>query len=211
MWRGNESLEACIGTIGRLSPPPFAALLEDHARDRRPEIRNQVAVALEQLGAASAVKTVRSALAKEKDPRIEKNWIRALGATGYADKSARKALLKLATREKDDVLRRNAIFALGYLLIDESTRKALIDRFESEDPLDRQAAACAMALSRNGVFVETLRAAPGDATDDDTRAVARRALAILRGAPLHTIEADVKRLCEDLLPRERVFFQVLPR
>ena len=212
IWRGNEDLAAALRLIGRLSPPPFAAVLEEHAKDERPEVRNEVAVALEQLGSASSLKAVRAALKREKDPRVERNWVRALGACGYADRSARRALLKLAAREKDELLRRNAIFALGYSLADEDVAETLVELLTDDSPPARQAAACAMALSREARYVEPLRAAMmasgEDATDGDpeTRAVLRRALNVLRGAPLASLEETVGQLCGARVPRPRVFF-----
>ncbi len=203
-WSGNEYLSRSLHTIGVLAPMNFWVVLENFARDDDPRVRKETAVALEQLAAPRSYKLVKRSLSKEKDPSVESAWLRALGAVGHGESGARKVLLKAATSDDDEVLRCNAILALGHLQGHEDVREVLIGALAAEAGGARIAAACAMAISRDALYLAPLTEAVGEATEGDLLL----ALEVLRGADLGRIEAAVRRVSRDDLRRERVFFGV---
>jgi hypothetical protein len=204
-WGGNDYLRRSLHRIGVLAPMGFWIVLEDFARNNDPRVRSEVAAALEQLAAPRSYKLVKRSLSKEKDPFVERAWLRALGAVGHAESGARKTLLKAATSDDDEVLRCNAILALGHLQGHEDVRELLIGVLAAEGGGGaRIAAACAMAISRDELYLAPLTEAVGEATEGDLLL----ALEVLRGADLLRIEAVVRRVGRDDLRRERVFFGV---
>ncbi|MDP6990771.1 MAG: HEAT repeat domain-containing protein [Planctomycetota bacterium] len=201
-WSGGDFLRRSLHSVGLLSPERFWVVPAEFADDDDPRVRAEAAVALEQLAAPRSYKVVKRALGKEKDPTVERAWLRALGAVGSGESGARKILLKAAGSEDDGVLRRNAILALGHLGSHEDVFERLTATLaEGGDADTRAAAACAMALSRDPAYLAPLSAAVEKEEGDIARA-----LEVLRGADLRRIEATVRRVGRDDLRRERVFF-----
>ncbi|MAF64252.1 MAG: hypothetical protein CMJ84_01150 [Planctomycetes bacterium] len=209
-YLGVDTVVTTLTGIGMNSPRSFWEVLEYFTKNGNVRIRNTAAVAMEELAAPDARKAVISALKKEKDPAVEKNWLRAAGACGRDDSSTRKLLLKSATREKDALLRRNALISLGYLAPHKSIRAALADALEGDDADDRLAAACAMALTRDAAYLPRLEEAVA-AADAGQRADLEPALAVLEGANLRRIAEVFGRVSGDETIRIRLFFgEIVP-
>ncbi|MDP6409638.1 MAG: HEAT repeat domain-containing protein [Planctomycetota bacterium] len=200
-WSGNDYLRRSLHSLGRISPAEFWVVPADFADHGDPRVRSEVAVALEQLAAPRSYKLVKRALGKEKDPSVERCWLRALGAAGHAESGARKVLLKAAASDDGEVLRWNAILALGHLAGHEDVREFLVAAL-AEGGGARLAAACAMAISRDAHYLGPLAEAVGEATEGELFL----ALEVLRGADLRRLEPVVRRVGRDDLRRERVFF-----
>ncbi len=206
-WGGTQMLERAVHTMGVLSPAEYWEVIAGFTREAKPSVRNETAVALEQLGERRALKVVKAALSKEKDPLVRKNWLRALGACGWKDKSTRKSLLKTVQKEADDLQRRNALFALGYLLPHPDVDARLREELRGAAlPEDRLAAACAMALSRRPSFRPDLAQAIEGCADEKLRDDLERAASVLAGENLREIEEPATRVLGDTLKRERIFF-----
>jgi hypothetical protein len=208
---GVDTVVTTLTGIGMNSPPAFWEALEFFTKNGNERIRNAAAVALEELAAPDACKAVRAALSKEKDPAVKKNWLRAAGSCGRDDSSTRKLLLKSATREKDALLRHNALIALGYLKPHKAVRAALADALGGDDDDDRLAAACATALTRDAAYLPLLESALSRATDAAYRTDLEAVRAVLEGANLRRIAEVFGRVSGDETIRIRLFFgEILP-
>lgn len=207
-WGGNDVLAGAVHTLGVVAPPDAWETLAEFAGHRDARVRREAAVGLEQLGSPRSLKAVRSALKKEKDAEVEAAWIRALGAVGFGDRSARKVLFNLVAKEKDKSLRLNAIFALGYLGPDEEARGVLLELLEGSARGPCAAAACALALARDWETAEAIRGVRDSIVADDEALAAQldAALDVLDGKNLRGLADTVRDLCGDQEDRERVFF-----
>jgi len=206
--------------IGVNSPPSYWEVVVEFIEDSSDEVRNEAAVALEQLAAPKAYRAVSSALRKEKVLEIEKNMLRALGACGVEEKSARSTLLKVAEKDRELLLRVNAIFSLGYLLQNDDVREFLIETFHTGEVREQAAAALAMGLSREESWLEVLDpkggadespSEPEEAKDkeeeleDEVSAAVEAAKQVLTDGGLAPLEDPMMDTLEDLLARERLF------
>lgn len=210
-WLGTDLVQSSVHLLGVLVPTSGWEAIEVFAKDGDPAVRNEAAVAFEQLGEREAYRTVKTALSREKVPEVEKNWLRALGATGYAEAGARRTLLKAASSEKSELLRMNAIVALGYLDPHADVREALLGLLGSLSRDERRAAACAAAISRDQSYAPALRAAIEAAEDDELGKALESALNVLEGGNLRLIEDLVRKTAEDSVSRERIFFHPIGR
>ena len=194
-----------LSWIAVASPPSYWEVCAEVLSSGEATLRAQAVVTLEELAAPESLKAIASTLRKEKDPRIKKNLLRALGAVGGDDKKARKTLLKQAGDRRDELLRHNAILALGSLAPSEEVREFLVETVRgSEDDADRRAALAAVALSRDATWLEWFEGQELEGTEA-FEALLEDAKAVLGGAPLSTIRDTVAGLGEDELPRTRLF------
>lgn len=194
-----------IHAIGVYSPPSFWEALEIYVKDPDDNVRNEIAVALEQLAAKDSVKAIRAALAKEKDTQVKKNLLRALGTAGAEDKAARKALLKAAEDRKEPFFQVNALLALGSHFRDEDVDELLRGTLAAGDARLAQAAAMAIAFARAEGFDDALAAAKARLTDAESQARFDRVAQVLDGANLSLLKDDFLQLAGDRITRERFF------
>ncbi|MED6334947.1 MAG: HEAT repeat domain-containing protein [Planctomycetota bacterium] len=197
-----------LHTIGVRSPISYWEVLVEFATGSDALLRAEAVVALEQLAAPDSVRDIRSALKREKVIEIEKNLLRALGSAGAADKKTRETLLSRVKKEKDALLRANAIVALGYLTRDEEVDERLHELLEGDDTDARVAAACAIALTREKEWLEPLQAAATVAEENNDKtfeAACSGARAVLEGGDLKPIESALTGVCRDEIARERLF------
>lgn len=206
-----------VHAIGVLSPASWWEIAADALGSSAETVRAEAAVALEQLCAPEAVKSLTAALQDEKEPAVQKELLRALGTCGASDKNVRTLLLKRVKSEKDELLRLNAIVATGSLAPGDDVA-AELERFANTgSAAEQHAALCAIALSRDARY-ETLLAAKGavaapaaggagdkPAANSDLAALATTALAIVHGGDLKALREPLQRVCKDTLERERFF------
>ncbi len=200
-----------LHAIGVRSPASYWEIVLEPATGSDQLLRAEAVVALEQLAAPESARGIGAALKREEVAEIEKNLLRALGSAGAADKKARQTLLSRAKKEKDPILRANAIVALGYLARHADVDERLRELLASDDPDERVAAACAVALTRERGWLEVLDALeqgeedeeekPGKAFED----ACTGARAVLEGGDLAPIEGSLTRVCRDEIARERLF------
>lgn len=202
---GRDRRLTLLSWIAESSPPSYWEVCAEVLSAGEAPLRAQAVVTLEELAAPESLKALRAALRKERDPRIKKNLLRALGAAAGADSKARKTLLKESTDRRDALLRRNAILALGSLAPHEDVREFLLETVtDGEDLEDRRAALAAIALSRDASWLESLEGV--DLSEEESlQSALEDARAVLSGAPLSTIRDTVTELGEDDLPRVRLF------
>jgi len=203
--------------IGVSSPSSYWVVVSEFIGDSKDEIRNEAAVALEQLAAPKSYRVISSALRKEKVVEIEKNLLRALGATGAEEKSARATLLKVAKKDREELLRANAIISLGYLLRDEEVVEFLTETFRTGEPREQAAAAIAMGLSREEEWLVVLDPSSASSEDgedaevtqldleDEVADAVEAAKQVLSDGGLAPLERPVVETAEDELRRERLF------
>ncbi|MDA1264795.1 MAG: HEAT repeat domain-containing protein, partial [Planctomycetota bacterium] len=209
-WGGNQVLVSALHTLGAIGPVDAWETLESYLGNKDAAVRNEVAVAIEQIGIRDALKLVKTTLRKEVDPGVQKNWLRALGAIAGEDKAARKTLLDFS-EDEDPALRRNAVFALGWLPQNEDVRERLMAVLDSTDGDDIRAAACAMALSRSADYLPVLQKRTADESlPEAAKSALEAAVAVIEGASLKRIETAVREACRDRIQRERVFFDATP-
>ena len=190
--------------IGVLSPPSYWKLVSAYADDAIPNVRSEVAVALEQLAAPESLRLVIGALKKEKDPVVKRNWIRALGSVGAADRSARKLLVKEAQSGKMG-LQVDAILALGRCDQEKEVVQQLCACLEHADPAVRAATACSMAITRRAEYRALLEELQAKESDEAALQAVQHALEVYDGENLRRVQPDVRALTGEKIRRERLF------
>jgi len=197
--------QSTLRTIGATSPASFWKAVSPFLDPKYGQsLRNEAAVALEQLDAPKSVRALKSALSKAKYVDMKKNVLRALGSAGAEDKGARKLILRYV-KDKNSILRRNALLALAWHTGDKKVDGALLAALEAEDPMERRAAALALAVGRRTEYRDELERAMKARRSSGDAEVMQRALLVLDGENLATIRADVARVCNDRFPRTRFF------
>jgi len=194
-----------LHAIGYLAPPAYWEVVADFLDHQDGGLRREAAVALEQLAAPQAVSVLTKALAAEKEPGHQKDLVRALGACGASDARTRNALIKRAKSDKQSLVRANAYLALGWSASDPDVRALLRATLEKGDDLDREAAALAVAISRDAAWTTVLETAAAAAQGADAKAAIEAAKLVLNGAPLARLREHVVRVGRDEVPRDRIF------
>ena len=193
--------------IGLAAPPKYLETLEKFASHNRASLRARVAVAYEQIGDSDGLAVVKKSLKKEKEEEVRAEWVRALGACGRGDKSTAKTLIRLAEKEKSELVRRNAILALGHLLPEESVLEALMELATQAEGDDRWAAVLALALGRATEARELIAGMEEGESDEDMLKIIRRSLRVLDGGNLYEIQSSFALLSESEIYRGRLFFR----
>ena len=149
---------------------------------------------------------MKKALGAEKDPQVERDFLRALASCGRADSSSRKKVLA-ELKSKDATMRLNATFGLGWHAAEADAAEILRATCASGVAQEVQAALLGLALASQGAFSTLAEAvAQNAAADAETREVASRVVAVLgTDSPLSAIGDDVARVCGDSVRRERFF------
>jgi len=197
---------ALVHRIGVISPPSFWEAVVEAIEDPDPLMRAEVAAALEQLGAPEAVKEIKKAHGAEKDPLVEREFLRALASCGRTDTASRKKLLA-ELKGKNADLRRNALYGLGLHATDAEVAKTLAVACATAEMLDRQAVLLGLAAANAAGQLELVGAVESDpSSDEETRGLAQRVAAVLRAeAPLAELGDEVVRVCGDSVRRERFY------
>lgn len=196
-----------IHRIGVFSPPSYWEAIVTQLGDSSAAIRQEAAVALEQLANEDAVKELKSALKNEENADVRRCLVRALGTCGVDSSSARKQLSLFAKSKKDEDLRRNALFALGGQVGQKSVTKLLTSTLKTGTPQQQQAVLLGIGFSRNAsllFLVESLQASDSvlnSATQETLSAV----VAVMEGENLLLLKDKVKALLGDTLEREKYF------
>lgn len=197
-----------LHSIGALSPPSYWELVSDFAIGSENALRLEAAVALEQLAAPASLKKIQAALFKEDHREIKKEWIRAVAAAGANDAQVRKDLLKRVKSEKDELLRVNTIVALGSLAPGDDVAQVLAATLKDGSPIERAAAACALAITREPGARAQLEAAGKAATSPEAAIVAEActaAIKSLENGGLLAIRDVLKKVAQDVVERDRWF------
>lgn len=203
--RNVEMKLTAIDTIGRLSPASYWECLTIFTSDPDHQVRSSAAVAFEQLAAPQSVKTIRKSLSKEKEIKVRKNWVRALGTAGAEDKASRSLLLKLAKSDKEPLIQKNAMLALASHMQDDKAQEFILGQLTAEDSNLRRAAACAIGMSRRESLQEILKKHLETETNEEVKEALRLSLQVLQGANLSVLAATVRSVGQDELPREKFF------
>jgi hypothetical protein len=205
---GDEKHKRLLHAMGVLSPPAYWELALQSIDDHEVVLRTEAAVALEQLAAPESVRGLQTALQKEKDPAVQKEILRALGAAGAADARVRTMLVNRAKADKNELLRLNAILALGSCDQEPEVKEALKNALEKGSDKERTAAVCAIALTRDETWVPIVEAATKDAKDEALVKASTAALAVLKGGDIRKIRAPMSQVGQDKVQRERLFGKV---
>ncbi len=202
---GDARHRLILHAIGYLAPPAYWEMVAEFLDDNDETLRREAAVALEQLGSPLAVPALTKALAAEKEPGHQKDLVRALGACGANDAKTRAALIKRAKGDKQSLVRANAYLALGWSASDPEVKALLRATLEKGDDLDREAAALAVAISRDAAWTSVLETAAAAAQAANAKAAIEAAKAVLNGGPLAGLREHVVRVGRDEVPRDRIF------
>jgi hypothetical protein len=205
---GDDKHKRILHTIGVLSPPPYWEIALQSIDDHEVVLRTEAAVALEQLAAPESVRGLQAALQKEKDPAVQKELLRALGTTGAADAHVRSMLIGKAKSEKSELLRLNAILALGSCDQEADVKDALKTALEKGSDKEKTAAACAIAMTRDETWVPVIEAATKDAKDEALVKAAAASIAVLKGGDIKKIREPMSKIGQDKVQRERLFGKV---
>lgn len=205
-WVGGGITKNTVRFIGATAPQSFHTVVAEFQGSPDSSIRREVAVAYEQLAADKSLPSVLKGLSGEKNPKLVPAWLRAVGACGFGNKKARRALLKACKNDEDDVSRRNALIALGSMDRRDDIREALTDGLASDDSLDRIAAACGMALARDPLHEKALKETIADCADAKEKGHLQTALHVLLGADAAALKPIAVLAAGDQITRERLFF-----
>jgi len=202
---GGARQKLLLRAMGTFSPPPYWAVVAEFLDDSDEDLRREATVALEQLGAREAVPALTKALAQEKEPGHQKDLVRALGACGAADAKVRAVLIQRAKKDKQTLVRQNAVLAMAWSANDADVKAFLRTALESGDDLEREAAALAVGMSRDAAWTRVLEIAATQAKDPNAKAVVEAAKQVLGGAPIAGLRDHVIRVGRDEITRERIF------
>lgn len=200
-WAQQEKL---IRTIGRLSPSSWWVIIEEFALSKDEDLRSECIAALEQLQAPESVKLIQSGLRKEKDERLEGNWLRALASCAPSDTKVASKILKLAKKDKSPAVQTQAILALGWLAPSEQRTELLSELLEGDEPDMAEAAALAAGLSREEVLKQMLEGHAGKA-EGDIKAALEASLSVWEKGSLEPLGPLIRAAMNDDVPRERFF------
>ena len=205
--RIEEARISLIHRIGVYSPPSYWEAIVPQLKSTNVLIRQETAVALEQLAAKDAIKAIKAALKDEKEADVRRCLMRAFGTCGPEDATARKELSKAAKSKKEPELRLNALFGLSGQLDPKKVEKQL-QKVLDEGPEDqRQAIILGIAFARTSALepmLAALEAAPAG-LDPETVSTLEAARKVLDGENLATISGQIASLLGDTIPRERFF------
>lgn len=227
--RATPLTNGTIGLIGTLSPERYLSLLKEFAGEPNETTRARVAVALEQMGSARGLNMAKAGWKKEKHADARPEWVRALGACGWNNKSVARTLMKIVQKDKDLRVRLNAVLALGHTLPDAGAREFLMEFADLSGGEEQLAAILALGLGRDRQaigFLEKLRAertepeaeadADADAGEDEAatadplRVHLDAVLKVLAGADLSELESLVGAIDGSDIKRDRLFFRANP-
>ena len=203
---GRGVREQLIRWIGAVSPKSYWEVCAEFADAGDENLRRQAMVSLEQLGAPDSLPFLTKLLRKERDPGVKKNIVRAIGTAGATDKGARSLLLKAAKNKREDLLRVNALIALGSLAPHEDVDERLVDALREREGRDRIAAAVAMGITREARWITTLEEVDGEVEDPALKAAIAASIAVLKGAPMGTLESHLNTVALDRIERARFFY-----
>ncbi len=196
--------ELIIRNIGRLSPASWWVVVEKFALSKDEDLRSEAIAALEQLQAPESVKLIQSGLRKEKDERLEGNWLRALASCASADSKVASKLFKIAEKDKSPTVQTQAVVALGWLAPSEERDELLSDLLAGDQASLREASAIAAGLCREESMRALLETHQAQA-EGDVKAAVDAALTVLKEGSLAPLGPLVKDSCGDDVPRERFF------
>jgi hypothetical protein len=202
---GGQKHRDILHAMGAVSPPAYWEMAVDGIAPGDDKVRLEAIAALEQMAPPQAVKALDKALSKEKKPEVQKDLLRALAACGATDPHVRASIIRRVKSERNELVRVNAIVALGLVEQDADVVACLKDVLAGKDDADRAAAALAAGLSRDEAWIpvlEPLKSAGGNASVVDT---ATRALEVLHGGPIQRLQMSVWTICKDTVTRERTF------
>jgi HEAT repeat protein len=175
-----------LGSLGKDATRSVDALLARAEKDADAGVRDQAATAVGDVVLANktgvglwprAGPVLRRALAAEKDAKVRRSLLYAVGAFGPPAFSARDLLLQALDDLAEPAVRQNAAWALGRLGEDagEAAVKALVKRLQDDDALVRRDAATALGEigpSASELAVPPLFALVDRETDDVVRRTA---------------------------------------
>lgn len=226
---GGVNRRTLLRRVGERSPEPYWELVAAELDHKQQAVRNEAAVALEQLGSSDAQSDLVKRLGREDDALVRKNLARALGASGYDSARARRELIRVARKDDDALVRVNAVLAIGQLTAHDESREYLAQVMIEGEERERAAALVAVAWARDPYWARLLSllvapdeidkdtARPLDANDvaalaevfaepsgrvADALATCR---AVLGGAPVTALAPSVRQLGGDEVPRRRLF------
>lgn len=205
---GEAKHKLMLHAIGIVSPPAYWELVSQSIDDHDVEVRTEAIVALEQLAAPESVKALQAALQKEEDPAVQKELLRALGSCGASDGRVQAMLVKRAKSDKNELLRWNALIALGSCDPTPEVRETLDGALAKGTPKERAAAACAVAMSRDETWIPKVEAAAKDTKDELLAKAAKAAIDVLKGGELKKIREPMSKVGQDKVQRERLFGKV---
>jgi len=196
-----------IHRIGVFSPPSYWEAIVTQLGDASVMIRQEAAVALEQLGNEDAVKELKAALKKEENADVRRCLVRALGTCGVDSSSARKQLSTIAKSKKDEALRRNALFALGGQVDQKGVTKILASTLETGTAQQQQAVLLGIGFARNASLLpllDSLKASEAK-LDPSTQEALSAVMAVMEGENLLLLKDKAGILLGDTLEREKYF------
>lgn len=189
--------------IGRTSPRTYWTVAASALSHPDAEVRNEAAVAIELIADPRSWKRLKKRWSDERDISVKGNLIRAIASVGRADKNAQALVLKTAERDRNGLLRINALIGLVHLENREKVERALQKGLAADEPGVRAVAAYAIAVRREQGLADALKTALSNETDGDCMKYLKAASSALEGGELELIKKVLTRYAKDSIPRIR--------
>ena len=112
-------------TVGMVSPKAWHGFAEEFLGEREADMREEAARTLESLAEPKSLGEIRKQYGKEKEPKVRGRLLRAMVATGGADKNVAKEIEKVLQKDKDDTVRVQAAVAAAAIEDRDTARRLL--------------------------------------------------------------------------------------
>lgn len=200
---GGYKHQQILRAMGAVSPPIYWEMAADFIGNDDEDLRLEASAALEQMAAPQALSVIDKQLSKEKKPEIKKDLVRALASCGARDAKVRAAVMKRARTEKNELVRVNAVVALGLLEQEADVRACVQEMLAAKEDSIRIAAAVAAALSRDESYIAILEPLKKPGVSAGLDDALTRSLEVLRGSSIRRLQKPLSTICQDKVPRER--------
>ncbi|MEZ5990321.1 MAG: HEAT repeat domain-containing protein, partial [Planctomycetota bacterium] len=154
-WISNNRRVQMLEGIGKSSPSDYYVVVEDYLEHEEADVREAAAVAMARLAEPKASRSLRKAMSKEEDVRLEGLQLRALASCAPKERST-SSLVEKAFGDKDEVLRMHAVVASGLIENRKVTEKVLTKALGDPAAKVRSTAAYVIGTRRITELIQAL-------------------------------------------------------
>ncbi len=199
-----DGLIDLLKSFGRYSPPEYALIVTPFLEDDRPKVKSQAIVTLELLANPKALPALQKAWKKDKEPKVQKDLIRALAACGVEDGGVQKLVLEKIDPPAEGLMRVSAMLAAEHLKDRKKALDAADKALVQKDVAElRFAAGWLIARLHDSTRRAALESAAKSEPDVRVKPALELCLAVLDGKPIATLEPYLADLCASDIPRDR--------
>lgn len=168
--------DGLIRDIGKLSPQPWAKLVEEWLEDQSDGTRKAAIIAIEQIANPKSLGKLRKALKKEKDEALKGRIIRAMAACGPTNSSVIRVIKRAVKSDKSEIIRAHAVVATGKLEDRAAVTENLQIALQDESSKVRSVAAYVIGIRLDKAMMETLLSTLQAETEDAVKSWMQKAI-----------------------------------